>query len=485
MPVAAKTELVIGRDPRCDVVVDDSSVSRYHAKIYLGPVCFIEDLGSTNRTSINGTPIQAKHRVHVVSGQVVLLGSATIVIQRLRRSSAPPSGMASTKDACVAGAGNPVVVDPEMVRTFEIVELIAPTQLPILILGETGVGKEVIADRIHFYSDRASRALIKLNCAAVPENLIESALFGHGRGAFTGAQNSKQGFLQAANMGTLFLDEIGELPHATQAKLLRVLETGEVTRIGDVKPLRVDVRVVCATNRNLPELVTQNAFRADLFYRINGATINVPPLRNRTSEILPLVEMFLERACLGRKRSELTVLSEGAKEMLVAYAWPGNIRELRNVIQRAAVLCRDGIIQPEDLDFGPTMMQPSGLTGLRAPLVPAEMVVAAAECSTESSITWGTEGELMSTREQSTVASKDPAETMRPQNGVASSDETSAAVPGRELREAVREVEKQRLLEALESTKGNQTKAAKQLGISRRTLINKMELHNLDRPRRK
>ncbi len=236
----------------------------------------------------------------------------------------------------------PIVLDPAMRRVYTLVDRIADTAMTVLILGETGVGKELVAEAIHKQSSRRTEPLIKLNCAALPESLLESELFGYERGAFTGAERRKVGFFEAANGGTLFLDEIGEMPLALQAKLLRVLERKVITRVGGTAEVATDTRLIAATHRDLDAEVRAGRFRQDLVFRIGGFTLAVPPLRDRASEILPLAEHFARAAAAeqGRAAPQLT---EGARDALVAYGWPGNVRELRNAIERALVLCDDAI----------------------------------------------------------------------------------------------------------------------------------------------
>lgn len=236
----------------------------------------------------------------------------------------------------------PVVLDPAMVRVYALVERIAESAMTVLILGETGVGKELVAEAIHHRSSRRAKPLIKLNCAALPETLLESELFGYERGAFTGADRRKIGFFEAADGGTLFLDEIGEMPFALQAKLLRVLERKVITRVGGTTEVATNARVIAATHRDLEAEVRAGRFRQDLLFRIGGFTLVVPPLRDRPSEILPLAERFVATAAAEQGRGS-PAFTDGARAALAGYAWPGNVRELRNAVERALVLCGDDI----------------------------------------------------------------------------------------------------------------------------------------------
>ena len=246
------------------------------------------------------------------------------------------------------GAGSIVGTSPVMLKTLELVRQVAPSTATVLIQGESGTGKELIADAIHHGSPRRDRAFIKVNCAALPEQLLESELFGHERGAFTGALARKEGRFELADGGTLFLDEIGDISPAMQGKLLRVLQSGEIERVGGTRTLKVDVRIVAATNRDLAALVRERRFREDLYYRLNVITIQLPPLRDRREDIPLLAHHFLRRYSAKNAKS-LGGFTEEAMDLLQTYAWPGNVRELENVIERAVVLTRSDLITPVDL----------------------------------------------------------------------------------------------------------------------------------------
>ncbi len=242
-----------------------------------------------------------------------------------------------------APAEGPIVEDPAMRELYRVVERVARGTISLLLLGETGVGKEILAEAIHRLSPRKSRPFVRLNCAALSETLVESELFGHEKGAFTGAESAKPGLIEEAQGGTVFLDEVGELPLGTQAKLLRVLEQRELHRVGGLKPRPIDVRFVAATNRDLDAEVAAGRFRADLLYRLNGASLRVPPLRERPAEIAPLARLFATRAAEGLGLDAPPALSAEALTRLEAYSWPGNIRELRNVMERAVLLGGESI----------------------------------------------------------------------------------------------------------------------------------------------
>jgi len=227
---------------------------------------------------------------------------------------------------------------------------VAPTATTVLLLGESGTGKEVVARFVHRASSRARGPFIAINCAALPEHLLEAELFGYERGAFTGAQQSKPGQLELASGGTLFLDEIGELSAAAQAKLLRVLQEREFQRLGGTRVLRTDARIVAATNRDLKHAAATGQFREDLYYRLSVFPIHLPALRDRRADILPLCESFLAAICADHRLS-IPQLSADAREQLLDYHWPGNARELRNTLERAAILCDGGPITAEHLDL--------------------------------------------------------------------------------------------------------------------------------------
>jgi Nif-specific regulatory protein len=229
-------------------------------------------------------------------------------------------------------------------------EGVARTNLPVLVLGESGTGKEVVAQATHYSSTRAGRPFVPVNCAAIAETLLESELFGHEKGAFTGADATRPGKFEAAHGGTLFLDEVGDLSPGGQAKLLRVLEEKVVYRVGGTQPIPVDTRIIAATNRDLADWVRQKKFREDLFFRLNMVTIKLPPLRERSEDVLVLTDYFLQQFCREAGRRTLK-LSADARKRLLAHTWPGNVRELRNLIERVAYLCTGDRIEPGDLPF--------------------------------------------------------------------------------------------------------------------------------------
>jgi transcriptional regulator with GAF, ATPase, and Fis domain len=403
-------ELTIGRAVGNEIRIDHPSVSRQHARLQLSPGLEVEDLGSANGIRIRDRLLLPGHAAPLRIGDVFELGSC---ILQLRRG------------APIAVPRPPAVEPGSSMRGLRgVADRVATSSISVLILGETGVGKEILARTLHRMSPRASRTLLALHCAALPESLLESELFGHEKGAFTGASGVKIGLLESADGGTVFLDEIGELPLAIQVKLLRVLEERTILRIGALRPRTIDVRFIAATNRDLEKEVEHQRFRGDLYFRLNAVTLVVPPLRDRVDEIDELATHFIHEACARDHRSTVPTLTPEVLAWLRSYRWPGNVRELRNVIDRAVLLCCDDVIRISDL--------------------PADKLGA--------------------------VADRAPP----PPPPDASS----------ELHSDIQALERQRITEALERCAGNQKLAAKQLGISRNTLSARMDAFGFPRPRK-
>ncbi|MCA9608240.1 MAG: sigma 54-interacting transcriptional regulator [Myxococcales bacterium] len=315
----------------------------------------------------------------------------------------------------------PLFASPKMQALRDLVERVAAASFPVLVHGETGSGKEVVARLIHQAGPRAEGRMRSLNCGAIPSTLLESTLFGHEQGAFTGAERRAAGVFEQADGGTLFLDEIGELPLPAQAALLRVLETGRLTRVGGTEEIEVDVRLVAATHRDLERMVEEGAFRQDLLFRLNTMTLGVPPLRERPADLDALLDRFLDEASResgGRVRA----ISDVAREALRRYGWPGNVRELRNVVERAVVVCVGDTIGLDDL--------PERVCRPTTPSAPATPM---------------------------------PAE-----------EDDDA-----DFRERVRSYETQLILDALQRTQGNQTQAAKLLRMPLRTLVHKIRSYGI------
>jgi transcriptional regulator with PAS, ATPase and Fis domain len=318
-------------------------------------------------------------------------------------------------------APNILGIDPRLQNLFAMMERVSDTDCSVLITGESGTGKELVARALHAASRRRDQPFVAINCASIPENLLESELFGHAKGAFTGALNARIGKFVAADGGTLLLDEIGELPPLMQAKLLRVLQDREVTPIGENKAKRIDVRVIAATNRNLEELVKENRFREDLLYRIQVIPLELPPLRERRRDIDELVGKFIERSSRLRKRPMPTIAIE-AMAALRNYNWPGNIRELENVIERVVLLRANGEIVLDDLPAKIRSVIGATVTKLFEPMLPDE---------------------------------------------------------GIDLRDAVEQFENALILQALKRTGWNKNRASTVLRINRTTLVEKLKKKNL------
>ena len=534
-PVPEEGALTIGRAPSNDVAINDPSLSRSHAVIHAGPAGLsVEDLGSQNGTVLGGQPLESGERRPLLPGFVVEVGKVMVVVQRSDRAVKPrrlwshayfearleeecwrgpsngflvvrvhtettldpldladalheilgPADVAATyagreyelllvdtpadeaesvEDAvreafggagavvrvgvaafgvdgrtpdallgkacadvvggtCAPVLGESIIIEDQAMRDLHrIAERVARGTISVLLLGETGAGKEILAQAIHRYSPRADAPFVSLNCAALSQTLLESELFGYEKGAFTGADTAKAGLLESANGGTVFLDELGELPAEIQAKLLRVIEQRQVLRVGSVKSQPIDVRFVSATNRDLEAETSTGGFRADLFYRLNGVVIRIPPLRERPNEIGPLTRIFLVRAAEDLGLVVSPRLTPRALEQIKAYQWPGNIRELRNVIERAVLLTTSDMIDVEHLP----------LDKMRSAILP------------------------------------EPSAPVQPSTPADPDDERA------------------RIVNALETCVGNQTRAARLLGIARGTLIARMDKYNLPRPRKK
>ena len=243
-----------------------------------------------------------------------------------------------------------ICADPEMLKICRLVEKVAPTNVTAMLLGESGTGKEVFAQAIHDLSPRGDKPFVAINCAAIPENLLESELFGHEKGSFTGAIRQQKGKVEVADTGTIFLDEVGDMPPAIQAKLLRFLQERTFERIGGRQSIPVDVRVICATNQNLEEMIAAGTFREDLYYRLSEMVINIPPLRDRSGDAELLAQAFLQRFAADQGKS-IRGFSREALAAIGSYSWPGNVRELENRVKRALIMAEGNRVTPEDLDL--------------------------------------------------------------------------------------------------------------------------------------
>jgi DNA-binding NtrC family response regulator len=325
--------VTVGKPGCAEVVIDDPFVSARHLRIEAREGRWhLVDLGSTNGTFLGGARVQ---RAELPLGVPITVGEAELLLEPL---TAPPPA----RSAAFEGMHS---ADPAMRQVFELVERVAPSTAAVAILGETGVGKELVARALHARSERRAGPFIPVNCSAIAETLIESELFGHEKGAFSGAERLRKGAFEEAHGGTIFLDEVGELPIDLQPKLLRVLELGEVKRVGASRPLQTDVRIVAATHRDLRAAVRAGRFREDLFYRLCVVPITVPPLRARRGDVRALAELFLQASA---PRGLPLRWSEEALRRLEGYDWPGNVRQLRNVVQRALLFRGEGLAVPAE-----------------------------------------------------------------------------------------------------------------------------------------
>jgi two-component system, NtrC family, response regulator AtoC len=446
MPMPESGELSIGRAEDCDIILDNPSVSRRHAvlRIVSGAVS-VKDMDSANGTRIGGKRLPPDGEGPVPPGVAILIGSASLVVHHLASAQSferpGREGNSALREVIMAtehlralksgrkslASASPcsdlVVESTVMRKLFELVDRIAPGTIAVLLTGETGVGKEVVAAAIHDRSPRRFQPYLRLNCSAFAENLLESELFGHEAGAFTGARAAKPGLFETANGGTVLLDEIGEMPMPIQAKLLRVIETREVIPIGGTRVRKLDVRFISATNRDMRDRIRKGLFREDLYFRLSGVSVEVPPLRTRRSEIAPLARSFAAEAAEALGRKVAPDLAPDALRFLEEQPWPGNVRELRNCVERAVLVSNLNTLTLEDIDPN---------------------------------------------REASLAH-----ETQKPTRSIVPRD--IAASESAEL---------EQIKEALSLCAGNQTRAAVLLGIARRTLVKKLASMGLPRPRR-
>jgi two-component system, NtrC family, response regulator AtoC len=425
----------IGRAEGNDLRIEEASVSRQHAVLHLNPAPVLEDLGGSNGTALRRGASESseetqnlirleREQLPLQVGDRILLGTVQLLLVKQTSEALPTRG--DTRSAA-------------MQALYGQAELAAKSPISVLIGGETGVGKDVLARFIHGASSRSAGPFVALNCAALPENLLEAELFGSERGAFTGAAQARPGLFESAEGGTVFLDEIGELPLTTQSKLLRVVEERAVMRVGGRSMRQIDVKFVAATNRDLEAYSQAGKFREDLYYRLSGLVLHVPPLRERVEEIEPLALLFLHQTCLALARP-LLALSAEARAALLAHRWPGNVRELKNAMDRAALLCTGEAVLPEHL--------PERVRGISA--VP-----------------------------QAYSSSPPAAPAIAP-----IAPDTSIEAAYQRTQRELRDVERERIRQALDQCGGNQRRAAELLGISRRTLVTRLGELDLPRPRK-
>ena len=351
--------VLVGQGASCDLRLSDPKVSRRHVALSVDENGLrLVDLESRNGTFVSGVRVfdallEGGEMIHI--GNSMLRVDALATAQQIALSSA-------------TSFGNVVGASVEMRRLYPLCERLAASDVPVVIEGETGTGKEVLAESIHDKSARARGPFVVFDCTAVPPNLVESELFGHERGAFTGATTRQQGLVEAASGGTLFLDEVGDIPQSMQVKLLRLLETGTYRRVGAAEWRRADIRLVSATHRDLRAMVGEGRFRQDLFYRLNAFPIGVPPLRERLADLPELIAALLDRVAPGRALA----VAPDALACLAAYPYPGNVRELRNLLERASLMCDGDTIAVRHLpDEVLAIRQPvpeaHGATEARAP----------------------------------------------------------------------------------------------------------------------
>ena len=354
-----------------------------------------------------------------------------------------------------------------MQKVIERLKRIAPTDATVLIQGETGTGKEMVAQSIHQNSPRKNKPFVGLNCGALSENILESELFGHVRGAFTDAVSDRVGKFEYADGGTLFLDEVGDMPLQTQIKLLRILESSEITRVGSNKPIKVNVRLLSATNRNLEQAVAEGTFRADLYHRIKVVTVNLPPLRERREDIPMLVDYYI-RLFANRNNKEIKAVSPSIRKRLIQFSWPGNIRQLRNVIESMVVFDIDGVL---DTDDAPDEL----LDGFVVPDSTDEKLIE----QEKAPLLIGSESETFDQNsaalDEDNPASSDNIIDAHFVSATSADVDSLTALVGQPLEE----VEKRFIELTLKSVGGNREEAAKALKIGQRTLYRKIKDYGL------
>ncbi|MFT3925035.1 MAG: sigma 54-interacting transcriptional regulator [Myxococcales bacterium] len=337
-----RERITVGRSKICDLVLSDQAVSGSHFEIQaLDHGFLLRDLESTNGTYCGDVEVR---EVWIKHGQALRVGQTVLRFE-------PLEGTVEIASSARESFHELIGKSLRMREIFALLERAGPSDLTVLIRGETGTGKELVARAIHRASKRESRPLVVQDCSAIPKDLIESTLFGHEKGSFTGATDRKTGCFEQAEGGTIFLDEVGELDISLQPKLLRVLENRTIKRVGSTKEIPVDVRVVAATNRDLRKMVSQGTFREDLYYRLGVVTVELPPLRERPEDIPLLVDGFLRRVAARRFAGESKVfeVADEAMARLQSYAWPGNVRELRNTVERGASLAESSRLDVPDL----------------------------------------------------------------------------------------------------------------------------------------
>lgn len=357
----------------------------------------------------------------------------------------------------------------EIKKIVEVVQQVAPTDITVLITGESGVGKEIIAKAIHASSQRNKKSLITVNCGAIPEGIIESELFGHERGSFTGAAGERKGYFELADNGTVFLDEIGEMPLSAQVKILRLLENGEFLRVGSSMPRRVNVRIIAATNKNLEAEVRNNHFRSDLYFRLRSVNIVIPPLRQRTEDIPVLFTAFVEE--FSTKNSVgFGGISDEALQLLRSYYWPGNVRELRNVVESMLVLENGKYLQADDVQKYLKDYPHPAHTSRNLPVVTGKSVEQA-ERELILRALLEIKADIVDLKNALHEQANALANAQHPPDPMAINADTSLSMS---------EMEHKLIAEALQRFKGNRRAAARALNISERTLYRKIKEYHLE-----
>ena len=332
--------MIVGRAATADIVLSDDSVSREHVRLTMGEEVWVTDLGSKNGTALAGGRMDRRGRTKLPPGAPVSIGTVSLTVH------APADAVRGAE--LVRSEAHAADAIGYLADVLPTIDRIAASDMTVLVLGETGVGKDVVAEVIHRRSSRSAGPFVRIHCSALSPSLIESELFGHERGSFTGASVARDGLLESAHGGTAFLVEIGEIPLAVQVKLLRVLEDRRIHKVGASQPVNVDVRFVAATNRDLDVETREGRFRKDLLFRLNGFTLDVPPLRERRGEVAHIANLCARR-CAKDAGAEAPTLAPDFLAALSAYDFPGNIRELRNIVERAYMLSGGATLGAEHL----------------------------------------------------------------------------------------------------------------------------------------
>jgi DNA-binding NtrC family response regulator len=422
-------DVVIGRDDEAAIRLDAKGIAQRHARIsVVGGEMRVRRLQGLE-TLVNGRPIGEE--MALATGDILAIGDVELVVHAKRRPQGPiePEALETFE----VGDRRVHVLDLAMRRLFNLVRTrLANAEMPVIIEGETGTGKDLVASALHAYSPRRGGPFVSVNCAALPDQLLESELFGHERGAFSGATSPKEGLVEAADHGVLFLDEVGELPMAAQAKMLRVIESKRVRRIGEIEERPVDIRIIAATNRILEDEVEEGRFRRDLYFRLQGAQIWIPPLRDRLHELPPLAQQLVADACRRQGVPQIEI-STAAMAHLTGYAWPGNVRELLNLAAFAAAVVEGNVLEPRHVEAWLLRANRK----MRPPSSPRNPIL-------------------------------DPGPPPAP---------TSPTF--RPIAQEIEELERRRILEALEASGQNRKKAAQLIGMPLRTFATKLKLYGI------